>query len=202
MASPKHTELRSLRLKRFERDLRAAIREDNDQMAKDLLFALDMADLTVDSFPEKQFHLLCSVMHTRSFRRSKKAARRVLDVFRRDQCENLSKSQKRRLLSEIEWLYPKITTSASQLCFLMTVLLGECFRDEGVLNLLIRLSGVPRENSRSLIPHGLEHIVHESGDKSLAAVALDKLRRMAADPSAQVRGEVALSMARIREVSR
>lgn len=197
MASSKRIALESLCLRTFERDLRTAIRSDNDESAKHLMYNLDMADLTVDSLPEKQFKLLCSLMRSRSFRRSIKAARHVLYFFSRDQWENLSSSQKSRLLVELEWLYPKITATAWELCFLTTVLFGERFRDERALNALLRLAKVPRENSRSLIPHGLEHIVRDSGDPALAAIAFKKLREMASDPSAQVRDEVALSMARI-----
>jgi hypothetical protein len=102
-------------------------------------------------------------------------------------------------LVELEWLYPKITAPAWELCFLITVLLGECFKDERALNALSRLARVPRENSRSLIPHGLEHIVRDSGVPALAAIALKRLHEMAADPSAQVRDEVALSIARIED---
>jgi hypothetical protein len=43
------------------------------------------------------------------------------------------------------------------LCSLQPCCWGECFRDERALNALLRLAKVPRENSRSLIPHGLEH---------------------------------------------
>jgi hypothetical protein len=82
---------------------------------------------------------------------------------------------------------------------MITVLPGECFTDERALNALLRLATVPRENNRSLIPHGLEHIVRDSEDPALAAIALKRLREMATDPSAQVRDEVALSMARIEE---
>ena len=158
---------------------------------------LDMANLMVDRLPEKHFRMLCSVIRSRPFRRSNNAARHVLHLFRRDQWDNLSSSQKRRLLVQLEWLYPKVTASAWELCFVTTVLLGENFRDEKALYVLLRLAGVPLESSRSLVPHGLEHIVRDSGDTALAAAALEKLRQMAEDPSAQVRDEVALSMARI-----
>jgi hypothetical protein len=197
MAPSKRDASGSLRLKTFERDLRTAIRSDNGRSAKRLLHSLDMSNLMVDALPEKQFKLLCSVMRSRSFRRSIKAAGYVLNFFRRDQWENLSSNQKSRLLAELEWLYPKITAPAWYLCFIITVLLGECFRDERALNALLRLARVSRENSRSLIPHGLEHIVRDSGDPALAEIAMKRLLEMAGDPSAQVRDEVALSMARI-----
>ena len=116
-----------------------------------------------------------------------------------DHWNHLSPNQKRRFLAELEWLYPKVTASAWYLCFLTTVLLGENFRDEQALNTLLRLAKVPREHARSLIPHGLEHIVRDSGNPSLAAIALDKLQKMSEDPSAQVRYEVAISMARIEQ---
>jgi hypothetical protein len=188
---------RSLRLRTFARDLRRAVRDDNDRLASGLIHKLNMANLMVDRFPEKHFRILCSVMRSRPFRRSINAAPHVLDLFRRDQWDNLSSSQKRRLLKQLEWLYPKVTASAWYLCFDTTVLLGENFRDEQALNVLLRLASVARENSRSLVPHGLEHIVRDSGNPTLAAVALEKLRQMAEDPSAQVKDEVALSMARI-----
>jgi hypothetical protein len=189
----------SLRLKTFKRDLGRAIRSDNERSAERLLYSLDMANLMLDSLPEKQFKLLCSVMRSRSFCRSIRAAVYVLDFFRRDQWEKLSSNQKSRLLAELEWLYPKITAPAWELCFTITGLLGECFRDERALNALLRLATVPRESNRSLIPHGLEHIVRDSGDPALAAIALKRLREMATDASEQVRDEVALSMARIEE---
>ena len=197
MPRPDSNRSRSLRLTTFARDLRRAVRDDNDTAARALIHELDMADLMETRFPEKHFRLLCSVMRSRPFRRSIKAAEHVLHLFRRDQWENLSSNQKRRLLVELEWLYPKVTAQAWNLCFLTTVLLGENFRDEQALNALLRLSKVPRENSRSLIPHGLEHIVRDSGNSTLAAIALEKLRHMAEDASAQVRDEVELSMARI-----
>jgi hypothetical protein len=190
-------ESQSLRLRTFARDLRRAVRDDNDSLASRLIHKLDMANLMVDHLPEKHFRILCSVMRSRPFRRSIKAAPHVLHLFRRDQWDNLSSSQKRRLLEQLEWLYPKVTASAWYLCFITTVLLGENFRDEQALNVLLRLSSVSRESSRSLVPHGLEHIVRDSGNPALATVALEKLRQMAEDPSAQVKDEVALSMARI-----
>lgn len=129
-----------MRLKTFARDLRRAVRDDNDTQASDLIHELDMADLMVTRFPEKHFRILCSVMRTRPFRRSVKAAPHVLHFFTLEQWENLSPNQKRRLLAELEWLYPRVTASAWNLCFLVTVLLGEQFRDEQALKVLLRLA--------------------------------------------------------------
>lgn len=183
----------------FARDLRCAVQDDNDELARKLVFELDIANILDQRFPENHFRFLCSLMRSRSFHRSK-AAKHVLFLFIGvDHWNHLSSNQKRRLLCEIERLYPKVTASAWYLCFLATVLLGENFRNEQALNALLRLARVPREHARSLIPHGLEHIVTDSGNPALTAIALDKLRKMSEDPSAQVRYEVALSMARIEQ---
>jgi hypothetical protein len=74
--------------------------------------------------------------------------------------------------------------------FLISVLLGEFFADEKAFQVLCRLKTLQAEGPRSLVPHGLEHIITGSGDKQLVRKAYTELLQMKNDPSEQVRDAV------------
>lgn len=98
----------------------------------------------------------------------------------------------------LEPLYPKIGADNWYLAFLITEFVGIYYRNEEALNMFIRLSGIDNETGRSFIPHGFEHIVTDSGDPRLAAIAEERLKLMANDSSEKVRGEVEESFQRIK----
>ncbi len=100
----------------------------------------------------------------------------------------LSDSQKERLLPALE------TSSAAftdWMCwFNISVLLGEFFADEKALQVLCRLKTIQAEGPRSLVPHGLEHLISDSRDARLAKIAYAELLDMKNDPSEKVRDAV------------
>ncbi|HBR75321.1 MAG TPA: hypothetical protein DEG17_10870 [Cyanobacteria bacterium UBA11149] len=83
--------------------------------------------------------------------------------------------------------------------FAISEFLGQYFADERAFEILCRLKNLPSEEPRSLIPHGLEHIVRDSADRDLSKKAYAELLQMQSDPSIPVRSEVALSLERIKK---
>ena len=185
-----------LRFKVLKRDLREAVRKDDDRRVDGLIFKMGLSHLSVDYYPEKHFRLICSVIGSRAFARSPNTAKSILVQFLIE-WNKLSSSQRKRLLIELERIYPTIKVRAWISCFMISELVGQNFRNKAALRMLLRLANIPREHARAPVAHGLEHIVRDSGDPELAAIALHKLTELAADPSDEVRNQVAESLLQI-----
>ena len=100
----------------------------------------------------------------------------------------ISDSQKERLLPALETSYEAFT---DWMCwFNISVLLGEYFADERALQALCRLKTIQAERPRSLVAHGLEHVISDSGDERLARIACAELIDMKNDLSEYVRDGV------------
>lgn len=118
----------------------------------------------------------------------------VLYIFEQN-WDILSDSQREALACAIEssfslakdWMY----------CFVASEILGERLSNDEALGILIRLSETQNETARSLVPHGLEHIVRDSGSHQRASQALTRLVDMKHDPSMHVRDEVSDSLRRL-----
>lgn len=106
--------------------------------------------------------------------------------------DKLSLDQKDRLFLKLENIYGK---SKNWMCdFVITELLGTYFSDERAFQVLSRLSKIKNEESRALIPHGLEHIIKDSKNNELSKRAYQLLVQMQLDTSEQVRDEVVQSL--------
>ena len=84
-------------------------------------------------------------------------------------------------------------------CFVISGILGEQYKEARAFQALRRLANCNKEVPRSLVPHGLEHIVGDSPDAELAIKALAELMKMQTDHSPMVRDEVVESLARIKK---
>jgi len=179
--------------RQLKRDLRAAICQDQIDLARHLTVELEIDHLPYRHFPEKHFHFVCSLVRTRSFRRSK-AAVQIIHLLML-QWNKLSSGQRRRLLVDLERTYPKIKPRAWNLAFIVTEFVGEYY-NETAFEMFIRLTKVSKGVARCFLPHAFEHIALNSRNLNVAAAARARLEALANDPSPQVRHEVALSLAR------
>lgn len=140
-------------------------------------------------FPEHYFALFLKLMKQQEFLELEHGygASALLHILEFE-WELLSDSQKERLLPALETSYAAFT---DWMCwFDISVLLGEFFADERALQVLCRLKTIQAEGPRSLVPHGLEHIISDSGDDRLAKKAYAELLAMKNDPSEEVRDAV------------
>jgi hypothetical protein len=157
---------------------------------------MGLSHLLLPVFPEKDVHLLCSLIGSPAFARSPDAAGAIL-VFLMTESHKLSSPQERRLLREFERIYPKVTARAWYICFSISELVGSNFHDEAALEMFLRLIDVPRPRTRAFVAHGLEHIVCNSDNPSLASTALQALKSLATDPAEPVRMQVEESLSTI-----
>ena len=181
------------RLKTLQRDFRAAVRANSERAAGAACTTMQLSHLLLPTFPEKHVRLLCSLIGSRDFAKSPDAAGAIL-VYLMTESRKLSTHQKRRLVREFERIFPKVTTRAWQICFSISELVGGDFRDEAALDMFLRLVDLPRPHARVSVAHGLEHIVCDSHNPSLASTALQALENMASDPAESVRMQVEESL--------
>lgn len=106
----------------------------------------------------------------------------------------ISPEQKARLLPDlansITYLHDEISR------FMIVELLGEFYCDDKALVFLLELSQSPLPEIRELVPMGLGHIIRKHPGTDLSMIALDRLKCMQSDPSAQVLREVNLVLQR------
>ncbi len=106
-----------------------------------------------------------------------------------------TEEQRLRLLDPIEFSYNKYADWMS--CFMISEILGDNYCCERAFEVLRRLSAIPEEVPRSLIPHGFEHIAQSADDPALRELALAEIHRMRGDVSEQVRDEALISLGRL-----
>jgi hypothetical protein len=158
---------------------------------------MGLSHLLLPVFPEKHIRLLCSLIGSPAFAKSPDAAGTIL-VYLMTESHKLSARQKRRLVREFERIFPKITARAWEVGFTISELVGSNFRDEASLEMFLRLVDVPRPRTRAFVAHGLEHIVCDSDNPSLAFTALQALKSLATDPAEAVRMQVEESLSIIK----
>lgn len=170
--------------------LKQAITTGNSEQLGDYIEDMLLLVQDVDHFPPSSFDLILTIMIQQAFLEME-GSHHLLLLFEQT-WKFLSDDQKDRLLPVLESTYVRFTDDLSW--FVISELLGEYFRDDRALMVLHRLRALEAEMPRSLVPHGLEHIVKSSSDKSLARRAYEELLEMKNDPSEQVRGEVDISL--------
>ncbi|HMA34192.1 MAG TPA: hypothetical protein VKY74_06880 [Chloroflexia bacterium] len=134
-------------------------------------------------FPERSFDSLLDLMNRQDFL-DLEGSYHLLNVLD-FQWEDLSERQKERLLPSLESSYARFKDHMSWV--MISVLLGEQYKNEEAFQALRRLRSVEDEVQRSWVSHGLEHIVDSSGDDSLSRKAYAELVQMRNDPSEYVR---------------
>ena len=149
-------------------------------------------------FPDDTFVGLLAIFQEEKFQHSD-GSWKLVRVFE-DNWEQLSEEQRRTLLPVLESNYESF--SEWMACFIISGILGELYRNAPSFEVLQRLARCRKEVARSLVPHGLEHIVRDTPDTELATRASAELARMQTDHSPTVRNEVAESMARIIRAKR
>lgn len=107
----------------------------------------------------------------------------------------LDEAQRDRLLEAMEASYGEYADWTS--CFVISEILGRQYGDERALLAFGRLRRLKAPVPRSLIPHGLEHLVKGRRGDDVARRAFAELSGMRNDPSEQVRQEVGEALARL-----
>jgi hypothetical protein len=160
---------------------------------REYAYAMETSALEEDHFAEHNFELILNLLSQRTFLEMT-GSFYILRVLENN-WESLSDEQKERLLPSLETAYGLFNDWMSW--FVISELLGEYFGDEQALRVLSRLKTLRGEGPRSLVPHGLEHIVKGARDEDLVSKAYTELSGMGKDPSEQVRDEVSLSLQRL-----
>lgn len=166
-----------------------AIYSSSAMQMKECRQAISLSICPSSPFPEHYFALFLKLMKQQEFLELEHGygSADLLSILEFE-WELLSDSQKERLLPALETSYGSFT---DWMCwFNISVLLGEHFADEKALQVLCRLKTIQAEGPRSLVPHGLEHIISDSRDDRLAKIAWDELLAMKNDPCEQVRDGV------------
>ncbi len=107
----------------------------------------------------------------------------------------LTNGQKAALLVCFRETYAKFRDFMS--CFLISEILGKYYSDANAVELLEDLSRVGADAPRALVPMGLGYVAR-SADGDVSSRAIDCLRRMRLDESAEVRAEVELALRKLR----
>jgi hypothetical protein len=173
--------------------LRQAITTGNSTQVRDYAEEMLLLIQDVDHFPKSSFDLILTLTTQQVFLEME-GSHELLLLFEHA-WEFLSDDQKDRVLPVLENSYEQFADDLSW--FVISELLGEYFRDDRALMALHRLRALEAEMPRSLVPHGLEHIVKSANDKALAKKAYEELLQMKSDPSEQVRSEVDISLQRL-----
>jgi hypothetical protein len=170
-----------------------AIASNDSLRLREYAYAMETSALGTYHFSEHNFELILALLDRRELLEMD-GSFYILRVLEND-WELLSDEQKQRLLPALETAYGLFKDWMSW--FAISELLGEYFGDEQALQSLSRLKTVRAEGPRSLVPHGLEHIVKGARDEDLASRAYTELLSMRNDPSEQVREEAKLSLQRL-----
>jgi hypothetical protein len=171
-----------------------AINSGEEMQMKECAKAISSAVSGLSYFPDKYLNLILGLLQENRFLTSK-GAWHLLYILEIENWEFLSETQKTQLIPLLESSYSSFTDWMAW--FVISEMLGEYFANEQAFQVLCRLKNIEAEEPRSLIPHGLEHIVKDSHDQQLAQKAYAKLLQMKYDPSEQVRDEVNTSLQRI-----
>jgi hypothetical protein len=173
----------------------AAIANRDGAELQQAVYNLHTLIIYADDFPEQSFEFVLSMMQQRAFLEME-GSHHLLYIFEHAWAwDSLSESQRDRLMPALEAIYAEVTDWMSW--FVISSLLGDHYMNEQALETLCRLKEVKAEGPRSLVPHGLEHLVTSSGNNDLAHSAYRELMQMKNDPSEQVRKEVSISLQRI-----
>jgi hypothetical protein len=170
-----------------------AIAASDGTRLREYAYMMETFTLGMEYFPEPSFELILTLLKRRELLEMD-GSFYILRVLEND-WDLLSDDQKERLLPALETAYGLFYDWMSWL--VISELLGEYFGDEQALGSLSRLKTLHAEGPRSLVPHGLEHIVKGACDEGLASKAYTELLDMRKDPSEQVRNEVRLSLRRL-----
>lgn len=183
--------------KRFEfakRQIRRAIKNKDTELLEDAAFELDLYLVMPKRFPNEVFDFLLKTLQSSSCLKMKKS-HHLLYLFTMNR-EKLTKKQKGAILHFIETCYADFTDWMSW--FVISELLGEYFSDKDSFEVLCALQKTKKAHPRSFVAHGFEHIIRDSGNQQLAALAFTRLMEMKKDRSKRVRYEVQVSLARVR----
>ncbi len=178
----------------FSEAIEQAINSGEEMQMKECAKAISSAVSGLSYFPDKYLNLILGFLKQNRFLTSK-GAWYLLYILEIENWEFLSEDQKNRLLPLLESSYSSFTDWMAW--FVISEMLGEYFANEQAFQVLCRLKNIEAAEPRSLIPHGLEHIVKDSHDQQLAQKAYAELLQMKYDPSEQVRDEVNASLQRI-----
>lgn len=176
------------------------LQEINQAVAIGDIAALEKAwselelELVLDaSFSEKSFALIQNLLTRSDFLRLE-GAHFVLMIFEYN-WDTLSSEQKDVLLASLEAAWPAFSDWMPR--FVISGLLGEQFSNKPAFEVLQRLRTLEAEEHRTLVPHGLEHIVDSTNDANLSRAAYEELLSMKSDLSEQVQYEVEISLQRL-----
>jgi hypothetical protein len=172
--------------------LNQALFDKNEVEFKKCVDAIDTSFFGLNHFPVEIFEFCLSVLRETEFLDFDKSWY-LLFIFDLN-FSTLSCEQENALLCEFETLFS--FAKYQMLNFMIIEILGKRYSDERALGVLTRLMAIEAEDSRSLVPHGLEHIAFQN--ESLASQAYCQLVKMQDDPSVRVKEEVSISLLKIQ----
>jgi hypothetical protein len=149
--------------------------------------------LTEGTLPEPTFEFLLSVLAWNDF--LEMIGSHTLLNYLEYMWELLAEQQKDQLLPVLESTYAKHRDPMSW--FIISELLGQYYANSAALVTLRRLRRIEADGPRSLVPHGLEHLIQMSRGTQLAKDAYADLLEMQADSAPEIRKEVAISLQRL-----
>lgn len=141
-------------------------------------------------FPDDAFGFLIEFLSRDDVLDAREGIWAIFLMFEAD-WEKLTNSQRERLLGPSELLFKR--TQDQKAALMIAELLGEYFKDEQALDVLIRLAQLEDASKRVEIPHGLEHLIRANPSPSLKLRVLEILTDMSRDENEEVRKEAANS---------
>lgn len=175
-----------------------AIAQKDESRLQTCCFMIDSSLISANHFLGEIFDFLIELYHNQSFWESEGAWHLISVLTTPNNWELLSEKQKEKVFIALTLNYTNFKYWMSH--FIITEVLGEYFANDKTFQWLYELRQVENEQQRQFVPHGLEHLVRDSGNQELVRKAYAQLLEMNNDPSERVRGEVDESLAKIKRL--
>jgi hypothetical protein len=179
----------------FYEQLRTAVMSGDIASLEAIVFRVGTRILELGAFPAECFEGLIAIVNTKEFEQLT-GSWKLLRVFE-ENWDSLSEEQRDNLLPALERAYGQFADWMAP--FVISGILGECYKDERALASLVRLKSCSSEIPRSFVAHGLEHLVVGSPHEAVTERAFAELKALEMDTSSVVRGEVNESFSRIKK---
>lgn len=175
--------------------LNDAIRSANTTQIEECCLTIDVFFLSVGAFRDDWFDIILSLLDKKELLNLQEGSSNLLWLFE-SSWSDLSNDQKKRMLPVLERNYRLFKDRESH--EKIVSLLGEYFCNDASFETLCCLSKIRKEQPRSSVPYGFEHIISDSKDRYLPKMAWGELQRMKSDSSELVRDAVEFSIQQLK----
>jgi hypothetical protein len=179
----------------FGEEVRRAVQSADPASLARIATRMTVLTLEAGTFPKECFEILLELLKKQAFIELT-GSWNLLRVFV-ENWSSLSEEQRDDLLPALEARYEQFKDWIAP--FVISGMLGACYRDDRALEALGRLKKCKSEIPRSFVVHGFEHLVTDSLDKRVADRALEHLKELGQDESDVVRAEVNESLSKINK---